>query len=219
MSLLNKSSFPIIIVISVPLLMLGGCAGHDVVKTTSSINTPDEYEIAQAEPVEPNITIYEESMNNVPAGTSETTQSTDVAEIVNIADEQVTEIIVNVEKNNKQKTPMPNENMIGFAFNKSVIDAQYGELLWQHAQFLKENKNFILQLSGHTDSSGNQIYNEKLSKQRAEKVAKILIDFGVPKNRIKIMAYGSDAPLIGALNIKEHRRVEFDYEDSQLVSN
>ncbi len=219
MSLLNKSVFPVICVISVPLLILGGCAGPDVVKVTSTTNIVDEYEASLVETAEPDIAIYDESKKTEPLDASEITQSIDNVEIKNINEEPIEKVIVGIKKINKQITPMPDENIIGFDFDKSEIQTQYGDLLWQHAQFLKENKNFILQLSGHTDSLGNKIYNENLSKQRAEKVAKILIDFGVPENRIKIIAYGSDVPLVGALNIKENRRVEFDYEDSQLVSN
>ena len=116
-------------------------------------------------------------------------------------------------------TPKPDSGLISFAFDQSIIDAQYGELLWQHAQYLKENKNLVLLVSGHTDSSGAKKYNDMLSKKRAKQVASILIEFGVPAERIKVSGNGSDQPLAGALTHRDNRRVELEFQDQQIVSN
>jgi len=209
MKITNKITYPIAIAISVPLLILGGCANNDTVKIA-----PDE-----ALAFDQVLDVNEMTTDN----------NSEIDGFVSIETEKLIEVVEPVESLVEQPdeenemvkivTPKPEEGIIGFAFDQSDIDAQYGELLWQHAQYLKENKNLILNISGHTDSSGARVYNEMLSKKRADQVAKIMLDFGVSKDRIKVFGNASDQPLAGAITNKEHRRVELDYHDQQIVSN
>jgi len=217
MKISNKITYPVAIAISVPLLVLGGCANNDTVKIL-----PDE-SLAFNQALEANEFVVENDSQVDGFVSIETEKPVDLVDPVESIVEPLVDQIAEsqVEENNVAKltTPKPDESIIGFAFDQSDIDAQYGELLWQHAQYLKENKNLILNISGHTDSSGARIYNEMLSKKRANQVANILIDFGVEKDRIKVIGNASDEPLAGAITNKEHRRVELDYQDQQIVSN
>lgn len=63
------------------------------------------------------------------------------------------------------------------------------------ASLLKQNKNYRLTLTGHTDSKGSKALNTKLSKTRAETVKAHLVAKGVEKNRIAIVAKGPLVPL------------------------
>jgi len=203
----NKKITSASMAITIPLLMLGGCAGYETVKLSSDANIENNEMV--------------ESIEFVDGSQMQTGMVLDFIpeqEINEIAGSQITDP-EEVVAEQKPKTPMPTESLIGFAFNEANISAEYGEMLWQHAQVLQENKNLILRVSGHTDNSGAQVYNEMLSLKRAQQVANILIDFGVPAERIKISGNASDQPLIGAINHREHRRVELDFEDTQLVSN
>ncbi|RDH83005.1 MAG: hypothetical protein DIZ80_12140 [endosymbiont of Galathealinum brachiosum] len=213
MKISNKKIYPAVIALSVPLLILGGCAGDDRVKLTpdstlavnETFEQSDEIQIKQDE-IDNLITeLPAQEMNEV----IETPEPVESAIELAIEEKSAIEVM----------TPKPEGGIISFAFDKSVIEAEYGELLWQHAQYLKENKNLVLNISGHTDSSGARIYNEKLSKDRADQVAKILMDFGVAEDRIKVIGNASDLPLAGAIHHREHRRVELDYQDQQMVSN
>jgi peptidoglycan-associated lipoprotein len=112
----------------------------------------------------------------------------------------------------------PQEQRIGFAFDQAEVDEQYHELLKQHAQYLSENKDLRLKINGHTDSFGPEEYNQYLSKKRAEEVAKLLVDYGAPKDRIMAEGNADKDPLISATHHSEHRRVELDYQDQRLVS-
>ncbi|MCW8934140.1 MAG: OmpA family protein [Gammaproteobacteria bacterium] len=209
MKISNKITSPVALAISLPLLILGGCANNDTVKLM-----PDETLVFEQVLDADEIAV--ENKSDIDGFVSiEAEESINVIEPV----ESLIENPLDKDETADNVTPKPDESMIGFAFDQSDIDAQYGELLWQHAQYLKENKNLILNVSGHTDSSGARIYNEFLSKKRAEQVAKILLDFGVPKERIKVTGNASDQPLTGAVTNKEHRRVELDYQDQQIVSN
>jgi len=209
----NKALTPIAITsatlaITLPLLMLGGCAGHESVKLSSDVG------IKNNEVVEP-IEVVDGSQLE----TGIVVDFVPEQEINAVAESETIEPIEETTVAEKPQTPVPTESLIGFAFDQSNISAEYGEMLWQHAQYLQENKNLILRISGHTDNSGARVYNEMLSLKRAQQVANILIDFGVPEDRIKVSGKASDQPLIGAVNQREHRRVELDFEDTQLVSN
>lgn len=53
--------------------------------------------------------------------------------------------------------------------------------------------NFI-DVEGHTDSSGTDAYNQRLSEQRAASVADYLIDQGVPARNVTVYGYGEARP-------------------------
>lgn len=77
--------------------------------------------------------------------------------------------------------------------------------------FLQENPNRNVLVEGHTDSVGNEAYNQRLSQQRAESVKMALIHRGVSPGRIIATGYGESYPV--ASNSTEagkqrNRRVE-----------
>ena len=112
----------------------------------------------------------------------------------------------------------PEERLIGFGFDQAEVDAQYHELLKQHAQYLSENKDIKLKVNGHTDSFGPKEYNQYLSQKRAEAVVKLLVEYGAPEDQIMLEGNADEEPLVSAAHQSEHRRVELDYQDQRLVS-
>lgn len=85
--------------------------------------------------------------------------------------------------------------------------------------FLIDHPTFNLNISGHTDSSGNAILNLKLSQQRADAIKRYLVNTGnIQDNRIFAIGYGSEKPIIKEEKTDEdrklNRRVEFEiYRD------
>lgn len=85
--------------------------------------------------------------------------------------------------------------------------------------FLIDNPTFNLNISGHTDSSGNPISNLKLSQQRADAIKRyILSKASINPQRVFAMGYGSELPIIKEEKTEEdkrlNRRVEFEiYRD------
>jgi outer membrane protein OmpA-like peptidoglycan-associated protein len=80
--------------------------------------------------------------------------------------------------------------------------------------FLVDYPAYKLKISGHTDSSGNPAANMKLSQQRADAIAKYVVDYGkLDKGRVKSKGYGSTKPLTTPeateADKKMNRRVEF----------
>ena len=69
-------------------------------------------------------------------------------------------------------------------------------------------------VKGHTDTRGSDEYNQKLSIKRANRIRTLLIQKGIPAEKMKIEGYGESMPLIpNAQTEEEHaqnRRVEVD---------
>ena len=70
---------------------------------------------------------------------------------------------------------------------------------------MKENKEMVIQLEGHTDYQGNPKDNVKLSKERVEAVRRYITSKGIAKNRIKTKAFGGTMPLSRDNTPEAHR--------------
>lgn len=109
-------------------------------------------------------------------------------------------------------TPPPATTVFYFETNKSDIVAEDLLHLSEHAAFLSANPEATLVISGHADMRGSTLYNEVLSKKRADAVVEVLLQFGAPENQILVQSFGEDAPLNERNRWDENRRVELDYE-------
>ena len=89
----------------------------------------------------------------------------------------------------------------------------YGDLD-KLADFLLDNPEFNLRISGHTDSDGREDANLKLSQERADVIKEYLVYFGkVPEYRISATGYGSSLPIVEEKTEDDkrlNRRVEFE---------
>jgi len=89
----------------------------------------------------------------------------------------------------------------------------YGDLD-KLADFLLDNPDFKLRISGHTDSDGREEFNLKLSQERADVIKEYLVYFGsVEEDRIIAKGFGSSKPIIEETNEENkrlNRRVEFE---------
>ena len=73
---------------------------------------------------------------------------------------------------------------VNFEFNSARLTAADKEKLNIIAARLKKDAaNAQLKVTGYTDSVGNEAYNLKLSKARAQSVVEYLIDSGVPRSQ------------------------------------
>lgn len=57
---------------------------------------------------------------------------------------------------------------------------------------MKDNPNIWIELGSHTDSRGNDQYNQWLSQSRANSAVQYIIDRGIAKNRITAKGYGEN---------------------------
>lgn len=87
-------------------------------------------------------------------------------------------------------------------------------LLDEIVQMLQDNPQIeLLQIEGHTDSTGGAARNRELSKLRAEAVSKYFVDKGVKKGRLVAKGFGPDRPIADNATPEgreANRRVEFN---------
>ena len=105
-------------------------------------------------------------------------------------------------------------NNINFDTGKAIIKPQYFAQLDKIASIMNANPNLRITVEGHTDSVGDEAYNQKLSEQRAQSVMKYLTSAEVDISRLTAVGYGESRPIADnnttagkALN----RRIEFSY--------
>jgi len=102
---------------------------------------------------------------------------------------------------------------INFETGKAVILPESYPILDEAAKILKENPTIRVEIGGHTDSRGSDVYNQKLSQQRAEAVRLYLIqNHSVEPNRLLAKGYGESQPVAPndtEENMAQNRRVEF----------
>ena len=98
---------------------------------------------------------------------------------------------------------------IFFNWNDATVNPKFNSALKDIANNAKNSKEIIV-IKGHTDASGTPEYNQKLSKKRAENVGKIIMSYGVPREKIILQGVGSLEPKVktkaGEKNA-ENRRV------------
>ena len=84
---------------------------------------------------------------------------------------------------------------VTFALNSAKLNPQFDDVLDKLANTLLEYNQTVIQIAGHTDSTGSHDYNMKLSLQRAESVKAYLVSRGVPPARLVTVGAGPDYPI------------------------
>ncbi len=102
-------------------------------------------------------------------------------------------------------------NSITFAVDQDTLNTSIYATLDSVVKVLNEFNETLLQVAGHTDSSGATAYNQKLSERRASSVANYLRSQKVESQRLIVVGYGESRPIVSnasAAGRAENRRVE-----------
>lgn len=100
---------------------------------------------------------------------------------------------------------------ITFDLNESTIKPSFSSTLESVSLVLKEYDKTIIQIEGHTDSSGSDSYNQLLSERRASSVRDFLLNQGIEPKRTRAVGYGERYPVASndtAAGREQNRRVE-----------
>lgn len=103
-------------------------------------------------------------------------------------------------------------NNITFDNNSYELNAGSYNELENLITYLNENAQYKVEISAHTDNSGGDAYNLKLSNLRANSVLQYLQDNSINKDRLIAIGYGESQPLVpnnSEENMAKNRRVEF----------
>jgi len=98
-----------------------------------------------------------------------------------------------------------------FAVNSATLLPGAYDEVQRVANVLRQYPETNIRIAGHTDSTGSEVSNQKLSERRAESVRNALIGMGVNPSRLTTVGYGESKPI--ASNSTEsgrqlNRRVE-----------
>lgn len=132
----------------------------------------------------------------LPEGTTDVAATTvtaeDAAKIETVVGELAPELQVNVQ--------------ITFDFDSAALAADQKAKLSQVCSVMKQSDIKLFRIIGHTDASGTDSYNERLSKLRAEEVQRYFVnDCGIDAGRLEAMGLGE--------------RFLFDPEDPKASGN
>jgi outer membrane protein OmpA-like peptidoglycan-associated protein/Tol biopolymer transport system component len=109
-------------------------------------------------------------------------------------------------------------NNIFFDFDKATLRPLSNVEIKNLVAIMKDNPGMKVEISGHTDSKGNDDYNLRLSVDRARAVVEQLILSGIDGTRMKAEGYGETKPVAKNTNAdgsdnpegrQLNRRVEF----------
>jgi outer membrane protein OmpA-like peptidoglycan-associated protein len=100
---------------------------------------------------------------------------------------------------------------ITFATDSAGLNAEFFEVLNSVALVVNEFEQTVIEVAGHTDSTGTDAYNQTLSVQRAEAVGRYLQTRQVRADRIITVGMGESRPIATndtPAGRQENRRVE-----------
>jgi outer membrane protein OmpA-like peptidoglycan-associated protein len=95
---------------------------------------------------------------------------------------------------------------VTFAVDSTVISPSFRAGLDEVASSLQKYPNSLVDVMGHTDSTGSDAHNLDLSRRRAESVANYLTSRGVSRARLETIGYGEQYPV--ADNTTEQGRAQ-----------
>jgi outer membrane protein OmpA-like peptidoglycan-associated protein len=108
-----------------------------------------------------------------------------------------------------------------FASGRAELNPGTVNNLNQLVTFLGKYPSRTVTIEGHTDSVGNDDYNQGLSQRRADSVRSYLVRQGIDAGRITAMGAGESTPVAGnesATGRQQNRRVEVIISNPALAS-
>jgi len=235
-------------VVVAPLLMVVGCASdrQNLAQpevnieqeqqtlaaqepSTTAIANMDGYmsELSELSDEQPELNLIEDEIEPVaetvaanetdqPSHESMTDEELLLSEILGASPEQI-EILE--QQGAKVVLPPPQQLLFQFGFNKNELTEIDRVTLQEHSDYLLQHPNYVLVISGHTDNRGPETYNQRLSEQRAQNIADLLIAAGVSESQLRVSGMAGKVPRVSPDNWQENRRVELLYQDSMMAKS
>ena len=113
-----------------------------------------------------------------------------------------------------QGVPPAGVNVVYFDYDSFTLKPEARAVLERNAAHLQSNKQFKVQLEGHTDDRGGREYNLALDQKRAETVRRALTLLGVSDAQLEAVSFGKEKPAASGADeatYAKNRRVEIKY--------
>ncbi len=133
------------------------------------------------------------------------------ADGVNDRDDQCPDTLAGATVNKQGCEIIARLNNLTFELNSAVLQSRDEPQLLQAIELLRSRPAIQVRVAGHTDGSGTNSYNQKLSEARARAVCNRLIDAGIADDRLHCVGYGEERPIASNVNKADrqlNRRVE-----------
>lgn len=101
---------------------------------------------------------------------------------------------------------------IQFDFNSHEIGKEYKVVLSELTELFQRYFDSKIKIVGHSDSIGDEHYNQSLSEKRAQEIYEYFLSKGIMKNRLAYVGKGNTEPIYKGNNNEKkaiNRRVEF----------
>ena len=105
-------------------------------------------------------------------------------------------------------------NVVYFDYDSFTLKPEARAVLERNAAHLQSNKQFKVQLEGHTDERGGREYNLALGQKRADAVVRALKVYGVGEKQLEAVSLGSEKPAMQGHDEvvwAQNRRVDLAY--------
>lgn len=113
------------------------------------------------------------------------------------------------------KPPKPILRPLYFVFDEDELTQEDMETIRHAASYVQHGYKIVIE--GHTDSFGDDAYNEKLARRRAERIKAIMMKTtGVSEEAITVLSYGETRPAVPNQSPQSrqlNRRVEIKVVD------
>lgn len=86
-------------------------------------------------------------------------------------------------------------NSISFDTNSYAIKPSFDPVLNSVTQTMQQHPELIANVVGHTDNTGQPVYNQTLSQNRAQSVASYISSHGVAAQRLSSQGMGQNQPI------------------------
>ena len=103
-----------------------------------------------------------------------------------------------------------------FHFDSSQLTTVANDTISEISRVLRDVKHRSIAVEGHTDSIGDVEYNKRLSRRRAESVARSLSRGAISRQQMSVVGYGESSPIAtnnSAEGRARNRRVEVIVEN------
>lgn len=101
---------------------------------------------------------------------------------------------------------------VNFGSGSRFLTNESFPILREAIEILKANPSMIVEIQGHTDSTGPADFNMRLSEQRAQSVKEFMKANGIESSRLQVRGYGESQPISDNYTAEgraRNRRIEF----------
>jgi outer membrane protein OmpA-like peptidoglycan-associated protein len=96
-------------------------------------------------------------------------------------------------------------NVVTFDFDEAALDAEAAEAVDRQAAWLKAHPGALVRVYGHADLVGTEPYNARIGLRRARAVAARLMENGVARERLEMIASMGETEPVVPVEARERR--------------